>query len=118
MSHQQLTQTTPTVPAEAQPVLPFIAKSHRNALERLGRTFTAAQPLAILIGRGRSATSFVTRTFLDNIEGDVDVVQITEPSSDGNAAMREIVNALGFDSKDMSDADLDRLLVGQEPVTR
>ena len=109
MSHQELTETTPAVPAEAESVLPFTADYHRDALARLRRAFTEARPLAVLIGEGRSAASFVIRSFLDGIGDDVDVVRITETGSDANVGMREIIHAVGLDLDPniMSDADLE-----------
>ena len=110
MSHQQLTQIAPAVPAEAEPVLPFITDCHRNALEHLGRAFAEARPVAILIGEWKSVASYLIRRFLAGIEGDVTVVRITEPCSDATAGMREVViQAIGFEPKGMSLADLENI---------
>ncbi len=71
MSHQQLTPKAPALWVAKEPSLPFVTHCHRNVLDRLGRAFTEAQPLAILIGEGKSGASYLIRNYLAGIEGDV-----------------------------------------------
>ncbi len=106
MSHQQPAPTALGLSVEKEPSLPFITDSHWIALDQLGRAFSESRPLAILIGEGKSGASFLIRRFLADIEGDVTVVRITEPYADAIAGMREIIHSIGFESKDMSLADL------------
>ena len=107
MSHLQLARTAPAVPAEKEPVSPFIIDCQRNALDHLGRAFREARPLALLIGEGKSGANFFIDDFLDNIEGDVAVARITKPCADAIAGMREIIDGIGFERTDMSLADLE-----------
>ncbi len=109
MSHQPPGPTVLGLSVEKEASLPFITDSHCVALDQLGRAFTEARPLAILIGDGKSGASFVIRRFLAGIEGDVTVVRITEPCADAMAGMREIIHAIGFEPKDMSLADLENV---------
>ncbi len=109
MSQQQLAPTGPTLWVEKEPALPFIADSHCVPLDLLGRAFTDARPLIILIGQGKSGASYLIRRFLAGIEDDVAVARITEPCSDAIAGMREIFHAIGFDPKDMSLVDLENV---------
>ncbi len=109
MSHQQPAPTALGLSVEKEPSLPFITDSHSIALDQLGRAFTEARPLAILIGEGKSDASFLIRHFLAGIEGDVTVVRITEPCADAMAGMREIIHAIGFEAKDLSLADLENI---------
>jgi len=109
MSHQPPGPTVLGLSVEKEASLPFITDSHCVALDQLGRAFTEARPLAILIGDGKSGASFVIRRFLAGIEGDVAVVRITEPCADAIAGMREIIQAIGFEPKDMSLADLENV---------
>ncbi len=71
MGHQLLGQEAPVPPAAKKPQAPFITDCHRNVLDRLGRAFTEARPLAILIGEGKSGASYLIRNYLAGIEGDV-----------------------------------------------
>lgn len=109
MSHQQLTQTVRALAIGTEPLSPFITDCHRIALDHLHRAFAEVRPLAILIGEGKSGASFLIRSFLDNIEDDVAVVRISEPCSDATAGMREVIQAIGFDPKDMGPADLENV---------
>jgi len=109
MSQQQLAQIGPGVSADEEPASPFITDCHRVALEHLGRVFTDARPLATLIGEGKSGSSYIISSFLAGIEGDVAVARITEPCSDANAVMRKIIQAIGFELKDMNAADLENI---------
>lgn len=109
MSHQQPVQEAPAVSAEQEASSPFIIDCHRVAIDRLGRSFEEARPLAILIGEGKSGTSFVIQKFLSGIKGDFALAQITEPCSNAIEMMRGIVNGIGFDPKDMNLTDLEQI---------
>jgi type II secretory pathway predicted ATPase ExeA len=66
--------------------------------------------VAILIGEWESVASHLISRFLAGIEGDVAVVRITKLCSDATAGMRQVIQAIGFEPKDMSLADLENVL--------
>ena len=109
MSHQQVALAAPALWVENEPSLPFVTGCHRNALDRLGRAFTEARPLVVLIGEGKSGARFLIRRFFAGLEDDVSVARITEPCSDAIAGMRKIIRGIGFEPKDMSLADLENV---------
>ena len=109
MSQQQPGQDAPSLPAEEDPLPPFVANCHRIAIDGLNRAFAEARPVAILIGEGKSSVGFVIRSFLDDVNGGVVTARITEPCSRDIDGMREIVRGIGFDPKDMNLDDLEKV---------
>jgi len=109
VSLQQLVVTAPALWVQKEPSLPVLTRGHRNALDHLGRAFTEAQPLTILIGEGKSGASYLIDRFLAGIEDDVAVVRITEACSNAMAGMREFIHAIGFETKDLSLTDLENV---------
>lgn len=105
--HQPQTQTPPSVPPEANAVLPFVTNCRRNALEQLQRAFTEIRPLVIMIGEGKSAASCVIRNFLDDAGDGVTVARVTALDSDAAGEMPAIIRAIGIDPKNMSAGELD-----------
>lgn len=108
MRHQPAAGTA-ALPVDQAAASIFIADSHRLALDHLGRVFADGRPLAILIGEGKSASSYIIRNFLAGMDGDVVVVRFAEPCSDATAVMRNIIRAIGFEPKEMSPADLENI---------
>jgi len=90
--------------------LPFITDSYRNALDQLGSAFDESQPLAIVVGEGSSGASYVITRFLADLPEDVDVARIPGACTDPVAGMREVIQGIGFDAKDMQHADLENVL--------
>ena len=88
------------------PASAFLTDSYRNALDRLASSFSEDRPLAILLGEGKSASSFVIGRFIASLDADVVVARITEPSANATDLMRQIVTAVGFKSKNMGATDL------------
>lgn len=109
MSHQQPAPSVVGSSGEQDASLPFITDSHNVALDQLGKAYSIARPLAILIGEGKSGASFLLRRFLADIGDEVTVVRITEPCADAISGMREIIHAIGFEAKDMSLLDLENV---------
>ena len=95
--------------AESEDSSRFQTRCYRNAIERLKRSFEAETPLAILIGEGKSAASFVINSFLADLDDDAIVAQITEPCTDGTDLMRRIISAVGFRPKSMTLSDLESI---------
>ena len=109
MSHQLPAEIAPALWVEKEPSLPVLSHAHGVALDSLGRAFTEAQPLAILIGEGKAGASYIIHRFLAGIQGDVVVVRITEPCTDAIASMREVIQAIGFEPTDLSLTDLENV---------
>jgi len=107
MSHELQTAHLPDRQADPDPSFEFMAHCYRKPLERLSRSFASGRPLAILIGEGRSAPDFVIRTFLAGLDEDTAVARVTEPCVDATDLMRRVVDAAGFQPKDMHLADLE-----------
>jgi len=107
MSEQQQTKTVPDENAERTPSSAFFTNCYRNAIDRLSDSFATGRPAAIMIGEGRSASSFVIGNFLSGLDKSVSAVRITEPCTDARDLMGMIVRSVGFEPKDMGVADLD-----------
>jgi len=95
--------------AESEDTSRFQTRSYRNAVDRLKRSYEARHALAILIGEGRSAASFVINNFLSDLDVDAIVAQITEPCTDATDLMRKIIRAVGFRPKSMGLSDLESI---------
>lgn len=88
----------------------FSTPAYRDAIERLTNSFEEARPVAIAIGEGRLASSFVVSRFLAGLDEETAVARITGPCANAAALMRNIVRSVGFDPKDMSVSDLQSVL--------
>lgn len=104
MSHQQL---APVMPVETRSSWPVLGHSHRDALDHLARAFADARPVSILISEWESGARYLVDDFVADFADDVAVARITNPCSDPIAGMREVIQAIGFDSEKMSLADLE-----------
>ncbi len=82
---------------------------HRHALDQLTRAYRARRPVAILTGPGRTETSEVVRAFLTSVDGDPTVIRITRPRIRVIEGMRQIVRDIGFEPRDMSRSDLEKV---------
>jgi len=108
--HQQQTVTLPEMQFEQDTSSAFLTQSHRNAVDRLRLSFDQNRPLAILIGDGQSASRFIIGKFLSRVDQDVAVARIAEPCANTTEFMGKIIDAFGFDPKDMSLEDLESVL--------
>jgi len=110
MRTPQHTATLPDLQSEQEPSSAFLTQCHRNALERLSRSFADGRALAILVGDCESTSRFVIRKFLSRLDDEeVAIARITEPCNDAIAFMREIIAAVGFKPKDMGLDDLESI---------
>ena len=107
MSHQQPIPAAPALRVEKGPSLPIVTHRHRSALDQLGSAFAEARPVAILTGERKSGVSHLIDRFVAGMDGDVAVARTTQPYSDDNAGMREVIQAIGFDPQNISRADLE-----------
>lgn len=109
MRDQQHTPTRPDPQVEPQGSSAFFTHCYRNALDSLSSALAEDRPLSILIGEGKSASSFVISTFLASLDENVAQVRITKPCSNAIDLMRKIVRSVGFQPKEMNAADLDSI---------
>ena len=107
MDNQQQDPKPPRELLADEPSLPFISYRCRPALDQLRSAFAEAQPLAILNGGWASGASQLIRSFLTGIESDVVVAQITEPGPDAVLGMRQLLQSIGREPKDMNLTDLE-----------
>lgn len=109
MRNPQHTAALPDVQSEQEPSSVFLTQCHRNALDRLSRSFADRRALAIMVGDSESTSRFVIRKFLSRLDEEVAIARITEPCNDAIEFMREIIAAVGFKPKDMRLDDLDSI---------
>jgi len=109
MSNQQHSATSPVLQFEQEPSPAFLTQCHRNALVRLGSSFSERRPLAIIIGDGKSTSRFIVRKFLSRLDEDIAVARIASPCANATDFMGRIISAIGFQSKDMSLDDLESI---------
>ena len=109
MEYQQQSPTPPDQLLADEPSLPFISYRCRPALEQLRSAFAQAQPLAILNGGWKSGASRLIRGFLAGIESDVVVIRITEPGAVAVPGMRQLIQGIGCEPKDMSLNDMEEM---------
>ncbi len=95
--------------AESEDASRFQTRCYRNAINRLEQSFAAQHPLAILVGEGKSAASYVINSFLAGLDDDVIVAQITEPCTDATDLMRKVIRSVGFRPKSMTLSDLESI---------
>lgn len=107
MSQEPQPAPLPDRQVDQDPSFEFMAHCYRRPLTRLQRSFASGRPLAILIGEGRSAPDFVIKTFLTGLDEETAVARVTEPCVDATDLMRRIVDAAGFQPKEMDVADLE-----------
>jgi type II secretory pathway predicted ATPase ExeA len=92
-----------------EPSSAFLTQCYRSALERLNVAFEKRQPLAIVIGQGKAASSFVLKTFLNELDDTVAAARISTPCEDAQDLMRRVISAAGFFPKDLSTNDLETI---------
>ena len=109
MSRQPQLLSQPELELEQDASTAFLAHCYRRPIERLRQSFAIGRPLAILIGEGNAASSFVIRNFVAGLVEDTAVVRVTEPCRDATDLMRKIIAAAGFQPKDMDLGDLESI---------
>ena len=109
MGHHPLALRASELWARVDPSLAFVPQCDRTALKGLRNAFASACPLTVLTGAGKLGTNRVITSFLEEIEVDADVVRIPKPCLDATECMRDVVRALGFDTKDLILRDLESI---------
>lgn len=110
MQHPQFDTTLPDLSSEQPDSAEFVTDCYRGAVERLQGSFAERRSVAIVIGEGRLASSFVIGRFLATLDDEIAVARITGPCTDAGDLMRQVVRAVGFDPKDMGVSDLQSVL--------
>lgn len=109
MSHPQQTEQESDAPVEQELTSVFLTRCHDSALKRLTASFAESRPLTVLIGEGQSASRFVIKTFLSTLDEEVVVVRISEPCANAVEFMSRVIQAVGFQPKDMQLEDLESI---------
>jgi type II secretory pathway predicted ATPase ExeA len=110
MQHPQPSTSLPDAANDQVDSPQFSTPAYRNAIERLTNSFEDFRPVAIAIGEGRLASSFVISRFLASLDEETAVARITRPCANAADLMRQIVKSVGFDPKDMVVSDLQSVL--------
>lgn len=107
MSQQKLSVPMNDLAAEQEPASTFLTDRHRHAVDQLNSAYEACRPAAAMIGEGCSTSSFVIQSFASGLESDVAFARIDEPCRNATEFMAKVIDALGFDPKDMCLEDLE-----------
>ncbi len=110
MGHQPHAYTPPGEWGHTVPALGLVTERHRAALDALHRAYEQSRPLALLVAEGKFEANHVVSAFLASLGDDATVIRLTKPYKDAVSGMREITRALGFEPKDLSLTDLDKIL--------
>lgn len=87
-----------------------VTDRHRAALDALHKAADGDKPLVFLVAEGKFEANHVLGAFLASLDEHDTVIRLTKPYRDAVAGMREINRALGFEPKDLSLSDLDKIL--------
>ena len=110
MGHQPHAYTPPGEWGHTVPALGLVTERHRVALEALHRASEQSKPLTLLVAEGKFEANHVVSAFLASLREDATIIRLTKPYKDAVSGMREITRALGFEPKDLSLSDLDKIL--------
>ncbi len=110
MTNQPYGKAAPHVKVKSSRLEPLINTCYRPALEQLGQAYARRCPAAILISDGRVGPSLVIDSFLAGLAEDVTVTRIPGPFSDATACMRQIVQDVGIEPRQMTLGDLESVL--------
>lgn len=107
MTDQTLSATVLDRRAGQESSSDLLTHCYRNAIDRLKSSFDKREPLVIMMDKGRVASDFVLQSFLSSLDDDVAVARVTEHCVDATHLMRKIIDAAGFQPKDMCLSDLE-----------
>lgn len=107
MSQEKLSQSLDELGAGKEPASTFLTDRHRHAVDQLSSAFDKCRPVAVMVGDGCSASSFVVQSFAAGLASDVAFARIDEPCSNATEFMGKVIDAVGFDPKDMCLEDLE-----------
>lgn len=110
MGHRQHAHSSSEDWVRTVPALGLVTERHRAALDALHKAAEHARPLTLLIAEGKFEANHVVSAFLASLDEDATIIRLTKPYDDAVSGMREINRALGFEPKDLSLSDLDKIL--------
>ena len=110
MGHQPHAHSSSENWSHTVPALGLVTERHRAALDALHRATEHARPLTLLIAEGKFEANHVVSAYLGSLAEDATVIRLTKPYEDAVSGMRAINRALGFEPKDLSLSDLDKIL--------
>ena len=107
MSQEKLSIALADLDAEQEPASTFLTDRHRHAVDQLNIAFDACRPVAVMIGEGHSASSFVVQSFVSALPADVAVARVDEPCGTATEFMGKVIDSVGFEPKDLCLEDLE-----------
>ena len=110
MSYQPIEEIPPEVRVRSARLEPFISNCYRPALVQLGHAFATGSPAVALVSEGRVGPNLVIESFLESLEDKVTVARILGPCDSAKSCMRQIIEGIGFEPKDMALDDLEMIL--------
>ena len=102
MRHHQL--------ALAASPVPSLPRRNGVAIDRLLQAFGEQRPLAVMSGAGADVSRLAIDAFLERINGDHDVIRLSEPIADPFDCMSGIVRGMGFETDGLELRDLLQVL--------
>lgn len=108
MIHEQPVRLAPAQLGEKESSPANLSRC-RIAIEQLQSGFNAPRPLVILAGHWSADRRYIARKFLAGIQSEYAFIHIDKSCSDNLQCMREVIRATGFEPKDMSLDELDRM---------
>ena len=106
MSHQTEALSAPAMWARTEAEIPYVTDCHRVALDQLRKAYARCSPVTIMIDEGNFSARPVLSHFLSELDNSVEVVRIADRCADATDCMCALIDAIGFESADMSLADL------------
>ncbi len=107
MSQEKLSLSLDELEAGKEPASTFLTDRHRHAVDQLNSAFDKCRPVAVMIGEGASTSSFVVQSFAAGLAEDVAFAHIDEHCTNATEFMGKVIDAVGFEPKDMSLEDLE-----------
>lgn len=110
MAQRPHAQSTPEAWGQTVPVLGLVTDRHSMAFDALHHAAEESQALTLLFAEGRFEANHVISAFLASLGEEATIIRLDKPYRDAVSGMRAINRALGFEPKDLSLADLDKIL--------
>lgn len=111
MQHRPLAEELPAIPSTAEIVFRSASPSDQTALHRLTRAFHETRPMAVMVGEDLARSARVIELFLTDFDADTCVIRVPPETADAKACMQAVIRSIGFESKDFSLADLEKILM-------
>jgi len=109
MSIQQSAQD-PFAAGSSEPAATSLMRRHRVAQAKLNKAVERQQPVTLMMGADSFELSRLIGIFVGGLDERTTVVRLCQPQADALAAYGEISRAIGFDPKDLTLSDLQKVL--------